>query len=108
MILFPNCKIYIGVYLPCRGPDGFEVLGGVFYAVPRSAAVVLLPHAFADVQTREAAIARVAAALDRDDQDLRRRFDDTCGLTCKRAKPAFEAFLEERRAEFTRRQTMQR
>ena len=85
-----------------------DASSGTYYAYPRSAAVVLLPYAFADSHARAEAIARVSAALDSDEQDLRRRFDDTCGLTCKRAKPAFEAFLDERRAEFVRWQALQR
>lgn len=82
-----------------------DASSGTYYAYPRSAVVTLLPQAFADAQARAAAIARVSAALDRDDEELRRRFDDSCGLSCKRAKPAFDAFLMERRAEFMRRVT---
>jgi hypothetical protein len=76
-----------------------DASSGTYYAYPREVSVALLPDRFVDADTREAAITRALAALDQDDAALRSRFNATCGFTCRRAEPAFEAFLAARRAE---------
>lgn len=79
-----------------------DTASGTYLAYPNSISVTLVPSEFADAHSRDAAFARALTALDGDDDRLRKRFDETCGLTCKRTKPAFEAFLAERRAELAR------
>ena len=86
------------------GPLGLVVdaSSGAYIAYPPSVSVTLLPRAFSDAEARDAAVARVLAVLDQDDETLRRRFDATCGFTCRRAKPTFDAFLAGRRDELLR------
>lgn len=43
MISFPNCKINIGLYITGKRPDGFHNLESVFYPVPFTDALEIIP-----------------------------------------------------------------
>jgi 4-diphosphocytidyl-2-C-methyl-D-erythritol kinase len=50
LIVFPNCKINLGLQILDKRPDGFHNLSTVFYPLPLKDALEILPNSTADQQ----------------------------------------------------------